>query len=117
MPGLTIPAKSRVLVRARDEHRCVVCGMRGLEWHHRRTRRVRDDHTHCPCNGITVCGRGNDSGDHGWIHTNPFEAQVHGLIISRYSPRLPFEVPMLTHQGWVLLGCEGQVTLIAEPTV
>ena len=91
--------------------------MRGMEWHHRRSRSVRDDHTHCPCNGITLCGRGNTSGDHGWAHTNAFEARAKGLIISKHDQRLPFEVPVLTHNGWVLLGCTGEVTPTDESTV
>lgn len=108
---------SRVLVRARDEHRCVVCGMRGLDWHHRRTKSVHDEHTHCPCNGITLCGPGNNHGDHGWVHGNPFEARAQGLIISRHETRMPFEVPVFIHPagGWVLLTCEGQMLPSSEP--
>lgn len=114
--GLSIPTSVRVIVRGRDRQRCVVCGMRGMEWHHRRTRAVVDDHTHCPCNGITVCGRGNTGGDHGWVHSNPFEARGLGLIISRHSDLMPFEVPVfITGRGWMLLGCDGSMTRTEDP--
>jgi hypothetical protein len=117
VPGLTIPASSRVIVRGRDQQRCVVCAMRAMDWHHRRTRRVRDEHTHCPCNGITLCGRGNATGDHGWVHGNPFEARAQGLIISRYETRMPHEVPVYlpASGGWVLLNCDGSMTETDEP--
>lgn len=117
MSGLSIPTTSRVIVRGRDQQRCVVCGMRGMNWHHRRTRRVVDEHTHCPCNGITLCGQGNVTGDHGWVHGNAFEARPKGLMISRYDSRMPFEIPVLTHDGWVLLGCNGSITATEEPSV
>jgi hypothetical protein len=93
--------------------------MPGEDWHHRRSRSVRDEHTHCPCNGITLCGPGNNHGDHGWAHSNPFEARAQGLIISRHERRMPFEVPMFSNlvKGWVLLTCDGQMVPTEDPTV
>lgn len=118
---MSVPGMSRVLVRVRDMHRCVVCHMAGQDWHHRRTRSVRDEHTHCPCNGITLCGPGNNHGDHGWVHSHPFESRHRGLIISRHEQRMPFEVPMWVGGKWVYLDCEGGVTVdlsgLPEPIV
>lgn len=104
----SIPGVSRALVRGRDRHHCIRCGMRGVDWHHRRTRSVRDEHTHCPCNGITLCGPGNNHGCHGWAHSNPAEAAEIGLIVSRHSLVLPREVPVQhIEHGLVLLNCDG----------
>lgn len=83
-----IPQRSRDLVRERQLGRCLRCGcpiQRGAgSWHHRRTRRRIDAHTHCPCNGILLCGDGVQ-GCHGWTHgVGNFEARQSGLIVSRY---------------------------------
>lgn len=64
---------------------------------------MRDDHTHCPCNGVTLCGT-----CHKWVHDHPFEARALGLIVSRHS--VPCDEPMEHQQhGLVLLTCEGTV--------
>jgi hypothetical protein len=90
--------------------------MPGSDWHHRRSRSVVDAHTHCACNGVTLCGPGNNNGDHGWTHSNPFEARAKGLIISRHSLLLPFNVPVLiTGRGWVLLQCNGTFEQVETP--
>lgn len=108
MKATPIPALSRVRVRARDFFRCVRCGsptpaMAG-HWHHRRSRSIRDDHTHMPCNGVWLCGT-----CHEWVHKNPFEARATGLIVSRYA--IPCETPLYAQQhGWVLLGEDGSTS-------
>ena len=99
MTATPIPELSRNLVVARDKSRCVRCAGPCLpgEWHHRRTRNVRDDDTHLPSNGILLC-----PGCHRWVHAHPFEARAEGWIVSRYST--PSLEP-LTHALW------GRVTL------
>lgn len=89
--------------------------MPGAEQHHRRSRSIRDRHTHCTCNLITLCGRGNTDGCHGWVHSHPFEARRLGWIVSRHTDPTP--VPVLTrqHGGWVLLGCRGDTTPTNDP--
>lgn len=86
---------------ARDENRCVVCGVPSHEWHHRRSRSVRDSHTHCPCNGVRLCRT-----CHKWVTEHPTAAQREGLVVSRGVP-VPGAVLVLTFHGWVQLGCDG----------
>jgi hypothetical protein len=74
-----IPQWSRTLVRHRDLDLCARCGMLGAHWHHRRSRSVRDELTHSPCNGLWLCAF-----DHAWVHANPREAREAGFIVSRH---------------------------------
>lgn len=102
--GTQIPALSRALVKNREMAACARCGAgagkRG-HWHHRRSRSVKDEHQHCPCNGVYLCPT-----CHAWAHANPFDARAVGLIVSRYE--MPTESPMWTQDtGWVLLDCHG----------
>ena len=101
-----IPTESRLAVERRDVQMCVRCLGNGSDWHHRRSRSVRDEHQHCPCNGVMLCGRGNVKGCHGYVHSNPERARALGLIVPRYveDPRL---VPVRTTTGWWILTCEG----------
>lgn len=114
--GLSIPGSVRLRVRARDVDRCVICRMAARDLHHRRSRSVVDGHTHCPCNLLVLCGPGNNNGDHGWTHSNPFEARAKGFIVSRHSALLPYQIPVLsTGAGWVLLDCDGTYTKTDSP--
>jgi hypothetical protein len=103
-----IPTKSREIVRTRERGLCTRCRGRGTEWHHRRSRSVRDAHQHCPCNGVLLCKTCHD-----WVHANPFEARALGLIVSRY--RIPSEM-QVEHNlyGWAWLTCTG--TWAAAPS-
>ena len=84
------------------------CGGVSSAWHHRRSRRVHDDHTHCSCNGISLCNR-----CHTWVHAHPYEAITGGWIVPTWV--LPTGVRMWTiRYGWVRLTCYG--TLILLPT-
>lgn len=103
--GLSISASVRLQVKVRDSHRCVRCGVRGAEIHHRRGKRVIDEHTHCSCNLIFLCGWGNHQGCHGWVHSNPFEAKNFGLIVARHA--IPAELPVVVRRRVVGLDCEG----------
>lgn len=100
-----IPTKSRALVRERDRDQCARCTGRGSEWHHRRSRSVRDEHRHCACNGVWLCHT-----CHAWVHAHPFDARALGLIVSRHS--VPTEKQM-EHAlfGWVRLTCDGKQSL------
>ena len=50
--------------------------------HHRRRRRIdHDGLTHSPANLVTLCGMGNVTGCHGWVHKNPTAARALGLTL------------------------------------
>lgn len=107
-----IPTASRLLVDARDGHQCFLCGGRKAHWHHRRTRRIRDDHTHDTCNGLSLC-----TVCHAWAHAHPREAIKLGLILSRYVQRPWLHPVQHFRHGWVLLECHSPTfTLTEEPT-
>lgn len=94
-----IPSASRLQVKVRDMSQCVRCGTPTHvgQWHHRRSRSVRDEITHSPCNGIYLCAT-----CHAWVHAHPFEARANGWIVSRYAD--PREQPVFHSQfGMVLL--------------
>jgi hypothetical protein len=76
-------------------------------WHHRRSRSVRDDHTHCPCVGVWLCPT-----CHAWVHAHPEDARNAGLIVSRYiaePSRIPFKTPL----GWCRPRCDGTWSEVA----
>lgn len=110
-PDNVIPAERRDQVEKRDRRQCVRCNVPTMsgEWHHRRSRSVRDDHRHCSCNGIYLCGA-----CHRWVHANPFEARELGYIVSRH--KMPTIEPVFNiGPGWLLLDCEGGLTRITDP--
>lgn len=103
--GNGIPAGQRLAVKLRDGRRCVRCFCPVVHghWHHRRTKRVVDEHRHCTCNGILLCKICHD-----WVHAHPLEARRLGWIVSRHVGE-PGTVPVFTEQhGWVLLGCDSE---------
>lgn len=103
-----IPTAARLIVAARDEGRCVRCGGKGREWHHRRRRGVKDIHTHAACNGITTC-----TVCHAWCHANPKIARSMGWIVSAHDD--PHETAVHTYRwGWVLLSHDGTFDLVGE---
>lgn len=99
--GNPIPTRSREMLAARDRGSCFRCGLHGTDWHHRRSRRVRDDHTHCPCNGITLCRACHDA-----VHARPADARDLGLIVPRDTTE-PGRVAVKGFMGWVTLRCDG----------
>lgn len=100
MPKATpIPSSSRTAVDKRDRGRCVRCAGRATEWHHRRTRSVRDEHTHHPGNGISLCLVCHD-----WVHDNPTQARDLGLIVSRYETH-PCITRFKGYYGWAQPAC------------
>lgn len=105
-----IPTQSRLTVAKRDGKRCVRCGGgRSLHWHHRRGKRVHDKHTHCACNGISLC-----TTCHAWVHAHPSQSLDLGYLVSRYS-KAPSE-SRLWHisWGWTYVTCSGGVELLHE---
>ena len=100
-----IPTRSRQLVVARDQNRCVRCRVTVTTgaWHHRRSRSVVDSHQHCPCNGILLCHT-----CHAWVHAYPFDARGSGWIVTRAQPE-PWVVPVQRATGdhWMNLDCYG----------
>lgn len=107
-----IPQRSRQLVYERQDWWCWRCSASAKavpgSWHHRRGRAVIDDHTHCTCNGVWLCGDGV-GGCHGWVHgAGRFEANRLGLIVPR-GTALPGSVPMAVpiYDEFVLLDCDG----------
>jgi 5-methylcytosine-specific restriction enzyme A len=99
--GKAIPTESRRVVNDRDKGLCVRCRGRGSEWHHRRSRSVKDEHRHCPCNGILLCHT-----CHAWVHANPFEARGKGWIVSRYGDPTASQLHT-ARLGWIRLHCDG----------
>lgn len=83
-----IPKLSRAVVMKRADLRCERCGTgtNPGHWHHRRSRSVKDDHTHCPCNGVLLCPT-----CHSQVHATPFSSRGEGFIVSRSSlPRMQY---------------------------
>ena len=97
-----IPLASRQSVRERTGGRCLRCGGNGAHWHHRRSRRVVDEHTHCACNGVWLCAR-----CHSWAHHHPTKAKAEGYIVP---PQFfPYLVPVWSFATWWLLNHTGDV--------
>lgn len=92
---------ARNTVAMRAHHLCEVCGGRGQEFSHRRTRAVRDDHLWCPCNALLSCHT-----CHATMHAGPVEARRVGQHVSRYIAE-PATVPVQLSVGWAMLDCDG----------
>lgn len=105
-PANAIPEWSRRTVRERSMGRCERCGSPAAfgHWHHRRTRSVRDAHTHCPCNGIWLC-----TTCHRDVHSHPVRSQGEGTIVSSFEQD-PGTVVVNTPWGIRLHGCDGSIT-------
>lgn len=106
--GNEIPSASRVAVRERSRGRCERCGGPGAQWHHRRSRSVRGEHRHCPCNGLWLCPT-----CHRYAHANPHAAIEEGLIVPRYATE-PGGWSFQHYQGrrmW--LGCDGSIEAVS----
>lgn len=99
--GTDIPTRSRELVRAREGGQCRRCGGHGNQWHHRRTRKVRGEHRHCPCNGVLLCPT-----CHRWVHRYPVQAKAVGLVVST-AVLDPGTVPIRGLWGWAQFSCGG----------
>lgn len=102
----TIPQAKREQVQNRDGWLCCRCGVptRHGQWHHRRGRRVKDQHTHCSCNGVWLCDPCHD-----WVHDHPFEARNQGFIVTRHEAHPGAICVTAAQHGTVLLTCDGNV--------
>jgi hypothetical protein len=99
-----IPTRSREIVRARSGGKCEWCKVgRAREWHHRRTKKVKGEHRHCPCNGIDLC-----TTCHQYAHRHPEQAREEGLIVSSFVV-LPGTVPVW---GIGYFTCDGGVRAV-----
>ena len=104
-----VPTKVRETVRQREAGtdpvpRCLRCGSpNASEYAHRRTRSVRGEHQHCPCNGAYLCRT-----CHQWCHANPTTALHEGFMVSRHVTD-PGMVPVDTWYGTLLLRCDGDI--------
>lgn len=108
MSGTVIPQRSRDLVRARAHGRCERCGIPAPigngQWHHRRSRRVVDEHRHHPCNGVWLC-----AGCHRQVHRQPEEeskAKAEGFVLSQWVAN-PGDLPVTTPWGVRTNDCDG----------
>lgn len=103
-PDRDIPPESRALVEQRENMRCISCMGRGSEWHHRRSRRVREAHRHCACNGVLLC-----RSCHTAAHSHHESGRDRGLVVSQWVDE-PFMVPIVDAMGrfWQLT-CDGKI--------
>lgn len=90
--------------------KCERCGVgtNPGHMHHRRSRSVRDTHTHCPCNLVLLCPT-----CHRDVHATPFSSRGEGFIVSRYVN--PSEQPFYR---WDAIGadtypaCDGRAIVV-----
>lgn len=112
------PVKVTALVDARDDYRCIRCGMSLYvtdgSRHHRMRRR---DGGHRASNLILLCGSGT-TGCHGWAHNHPEAARAEGIIVPANGRALPELIPVLTwwlfSRVWMMLHDSGDRDLISE---
>lgn len=97
-----LPPECRAVVEKRDRGLCVRCTGRATDFHHRRSRRVRDGHTHCSCNGVMLCRT-----CHNWAHANPVEAEAQGFIVTQWQD-FPGFVRVKAWAGWMEMDCLGE---------
>ena len=110
--GNPIPEESRRIVERREGRLCARCRGAGTDWHHRRSRSVRDLHQHCACNGVLLCRT-----CHEWAHRYPVQAKAQGFVVARHEAE-PGAFPVRRLDGWWLLLCDGSdVALSAEHVV
>lgn len=111
-PTERVKAEARKLVRARDGHRCQMCGRSIVDYpssiHHRINKGNGGSAKYERASLlIRMCGTGT-TGCHGWVTTEPRRAGLWGWLLPRNNPDIdPTEEPILTYQGWVLLDDEG----------
>lgn len=89
--------------------RCYRCGLTARDVHHRQRRKVGG---HVLSNMIMLCGWGNTTGCHGWVHAHPNAARDEGFIVSAWGDPL-VESVWRWDGARVLLDDEGGVSLVS----
>jgi 5-methylcytosine-specific restriction protein A len=112
MSGTQIPTQQRKRVKQRDGGRCARCQMVGAQWHHRRSRRVRDAHRHCACNGVWLCPT-----CHKWAHSEVFEATAWGFVLSQFETEMYLIPFRRLGQSWMLPSCDGLLQPVPDDRV
>lgn len=102
-----IPGSTRLKVYARDGRQCLRCGVPGTEIQHRMRRR---EGGHALWNLVLMCHNCHQR----WAHANPAAAREQGWIISVHQHE-PWNVPVKTFFGWVILTEDGQITAVPGP--
>ena len=110
--GKGVPLAVREAVRQRAHHRCERCLVPTPTGHvhHRRSRSVRDAHTHCECNLVLLCPVCHQD-----VHGHPFAASKDGWIVSRHVVE-PTAVSLHSPTGEWILDCTGGATYRFSPT-
>ena len=107
--GNRIPTRSREIVAKRSLGRCERCAGMGAEWHHRRRRLIKDEHQHCPCNGVWLCRK-----CHSWVHANPTRAIASGFILPGTVAE-PSKVAVLrSNAWWAAFFCDGDYVTVED---
>lgn len=91
--GNPIPQSQRDALSLRSRGQCEHCGGRATDVHHRRSRAVRDDHTHCLCVLIHLCRT-----CHNRAHASAVVYRDLGLIVPRHVSD-PWNTPFLHWSG------------------
>jgi len=104
----------RAVVNARDGGLCVRCGAPASDLDHRQGRGAggtsgeAGERINQPSALLTMCGRGNTSGCHGWKEGSRDEPERLGYRLPRNGiQRDPERVPVLTRRGWALFLNDG----------
>lgn len=72
---------------------------------------MKDDHTHCPCNGVLLCRT-----CHEWAHRYPVQAKAQGFVVSR-EHATPHTIPQRRLDGWWITSCSGAATPLLDDQV
>jgi hypothetical protein len=105
----SIPLAVRKLVYKRDAWCCVRCGLFVMGEPHNVHHRIRRSQLgpDSPENLILLCGSGNTTGCHGWVHGHVKDAQEHGWLLESGSDPAAKGVAYATEDGgfavWYLL--------------
>ena len=102
--GNPIPPEARKVVVRREGGLCLRCTMRGYDVHHRRSRRVVDAHTHCPCNMVLLCRT-----CHSWAHGLGDDSSLAvraGYKVAQWAPE-PGRVVIQWKLDVLMLSCGG----------